>query len=497
MMKQNYAAMVTVMNKAVLWISKLCQFGLGLLSVAGLGLSACTALAPEIKVPAIAPPQWYAPSLPHQGSLENMQNWWAQLQEPILVQWISAAQILSPNIANARAQVFTARANVVTANEALFPTLTAVASTTRQNSAFQSSRIFNSTSFGLQSSWELGIWGDSVEGVRRVNADLQASKAGWHAARVLVAVEVARLFYMQRSCWQQLHIRAEDRDSRKRTLHNLLLLEAAGFRSGADTALAQASMAEGERLYSEQQAVCDNQVKSLVALTGIAEPALRDQIQQIQQSPAPQLPHDLLRVPTIPGQVLVQRPDVYQAQKEWVHAGTNVSLARAALLPSLRLEANFFRNYGGFSLENSFNTWSLGPLQATLPLFNRDGLAAQEKAAYARFEAAGKNYEATLRNAVREVEQALVNLNKVNALRESTTRALDGYNLFFQALEVRYQASLASLLNLEEARRLKIQASIAAAQVYSDQMNAWVSLYQALGGGFDINKSNDEAINAS
>ena len=62
-----------------------------------LALSAC-ALSPPAKVALPAPAQWQAP-LPHNGSLTNLEQWWRQQGDPLLVQLIASAQASSPSIA--------------------------------------------------------------------------------------------------------------------------------------------------------------------------------------------------------------------------------------------------------------------------------------------------------------------------------------------------------------------------------------------------------------
>ena len=282
---------------------------------------------------------------------------------------------------------------------------------------------------------------------------------------------------------------ARDRDSRAVTADNNVISERAGLTAPAVAALARASGAEGAARYRQQEEACERQVKSLAALTAVAEPEVR---QRLASAPDPQVlwrsprMEQLLSVNAVPAEVIRQRPDVYRAQRELVAASDDVGVARAALLPSLSLSGSVLRNrFSGGGTEGSFNTWSIGPISLSFPLVGRSVLRAQTDSAVARYEAAKVAYAGSVRQAVAEVEQALVSLSSLRERVASTDTAVAGYGQSFQATEARYRVGLASLNELEEARRLKLNADSSAVALQQERINAWIQLYVALGGGFD------------
>ena len=105
-------------------------------------------------------------------------------------------------------------------------------------------------------------------------------------------------------------------------------------------------------------------------------------------------------------------------------------------------------------------------------------------AAKARYELAAINYQASARKAVREVEEALVNLDSTAARRDDARTALDGYRTAFVATEERYKNGLASLLELEDARRTRLAGKNAVVSLQRERSAAWVALYRAAGGGW-------------
>ena len=122
-----------------------------------LALGACAVSAPPAQVPATPPVAWQAP-LPHQGSLGNMARWWTQMQDPLLVELVDAAQALSPGIAQAQSRIAQARATQVGSQAALLPSLDAQASASRGFND-QLARLATTSQVGLQASWEVDLFG--------------------------------------------------------------------------------------------------------------------------------------------------------------------------------------------------------------------------------------------------------------------------------------------------------------------------------------------------
>ena len=128
--------------------------------------------------------------------------------------------------------------------------------------------------------------------------------------------------------------------------------------------------------------------------------------------------------------------------------------------------------------------WSLGPLQITWPVLDggrRDRRVDTQRAAY---DEAVLAYRATVAQAVREVEQALVALNSAAQRQADAATAVAGFERALRAATDRHRAGLGSLLELEDARRSALSARLALAELDRDRLWAWVDLYRAYGGGW-------------
>lgn len=456
-------------------------------------LNACALNAPPEKVSVTPQPQWYAPlpkapvvddkaaSLPHHGTLTDLSQWWQQQNDPLLVELIQAAQTVSPTVATAVARIEQSRASRVAAEAALIPKLDASVTSTRTNTQAPLP-LGTTTQAALQPSWEADIFGGNRATSRAALSRLQGAQANWHDARVSVAAEVANRYYSLRTCNKLAIVTEEDATSRAETSRLSDLVSKAGFQAPATAALARASAAEGRGRATQQTALCDLDVKALVALTAIDEPTLR---KKISDEPAPDTSATVLDISSLPAQTLTQRPDVFIAEREVAAASAEVGSAQAQRYPKLSLSGSIgvasFRSGG---VTTNLDTWSVGPVSLSLPLFDGGTRKANVTAAEAQYETAVIAYRSSVRQAVREVEEALVNLQSTAARSETARVSVEGYRASFNGFEALYKNGLANLVDLEEARRLRLASELNAVALERERMSAWIALYRAAGGGW-------------
>lgn len=444
-------------------------------------LAACALPRPPSSVASAAPPRWYAP-LPHGGSVTDLQQWWQQFDDPLLVDLVAAAQAVSPDVATAGRRIAESRANRVAARASLLPSVDASSSLARGNSqvGVPLSTTLQNT---LQTAWEIDLFGGLGARLDAATARLAGAEAGWHEARVAIAAETANTYLDLRTCEQLLAVTRGDATSRAETARLTDLSANAGFTAPAVAAQARASAAEGAVRVTQQRAQCDLTVKALVALTGMAEPALRERLAQPWKQPAGLATATL---PPLPAALLAQRPDVYQAELEVAAASAEVGAARADRFPRLSLSGQI--NNGWIRVDGhttDVQSWSIGPLALTLPIFDAGRLAAAEDAAAARYEEAANLYGARVRQAVREVEEALVSLDSAVSREADARAAMEGYRASFIGAESRYRSGLGSLIEMEDQRRLALNAELSLVNVQRDRLGAWIALYRALGGGWE------------
>jgi NodT family efflux transporter outer membrane factor (OMF) lipoprotein len=466
------------------------------LALAGLPLllAACSVTRPPAAVQAPTPAQWQTPqtALPHGGAVPQLTDWWHQSGDALLVELIDAAQAASPDIASAAARIAEARATRVQAGAAMGPTLDGSLSLSRGNTLSTGSGgisggtaslpTFTNAQAGLQAGWEIDLFGGLAATRDAAGARLSASRAQWHQARVAVAAETANAYFAERACARQLAVSQLDTASRRESARLTALSEKAGFAAPADAALTRASAADAAARLTQQRTQCALQRQALVALTGWELPALAQRL--AAQAGDPSLPA-LQAVDSVPARALAQRPDVYAAELAVAAASADAGAAQAQRYPRLSLAGSISAlHVRGAGTSQTVNSWSIGPLQLSLPIFDGGTRAANAEAARARYDEAVALYRAKVRQGVREVEEALLRLQDTAQRAADADTAVAGYQASFDATQARYDGGLASLFELEDARRTLFAAQTARVALQRERSEAWVSLYRALGGGW-------------
>lgn len=451
-----------------------------------LALPACSSLLPPQPQPAVVASLWLAP-LPHQGSVGELSLWWQQQGDTLLVSLIEAAQRQSPTVAQASTRIEEARANQALANSALLPNFSAQIGSTRGVSQV-GIPVATSSQAAVLASWELDVVGANSAVSKALIAQVEGTQAQWHAARVSVAAEVANAYFSLSSCRQMQALAQGDTLSHQETARLTAINAKAGFVAESVAALARANAADSNSRWTQQSGQCEILTKSLVALTAVPEADLKAQLQKSFEQPKKALPFS---ISSVPAKTITQRPDVYAAERDLVVAAAQVGSAKAQSLPRLSLNGSIGAlRVGTGGIEQDESTWSFGPLTLSLPLFDGGRRVAAVTASESAYQSAIVGYQFKVRNAVREVEEALVNLNSSQARETNSQVASQGYGQSLAATQARFNQGMANLVELEDARRNAFAAHSALLALQMQRNLAWVALYRAVGGGFEPQQSN-------
>ena len=426
-------------------------------------------------------PVWFAP-LPHGGQTDRLAAWWQDFDDPLLARLIDQAQAAHPGLAQAAARIAQARAQAEAASGARWPALDARGGLTRSRSELPPAAGAQTTaSATLDAGWEIDLFGGIAQGARAAQARAQASADQWHDARISLAAEVASTYVGLRACEAVLAVFEQDAASLGQTAELTRQKVKVGFDAPANAALAEASAAEAANRVVAQRAECDVAVKQLVALTVQPEGRLREQMAARRGAlPRPQA----LRVAQVPAALLAQRPDISAAARAVAAASADVGVAQADRYPRLSLSGTIGLGAvraAGQTVDGS--TWSFGP-GLVIPLFDGGRRQAAVDAAQARYDEAVAAYRERTLSAVREVEEALVRLDAAERREADAVRAAQGFAEFFAAAQTQWQVGTGSLLDLEQARRTALSASAGLIQVQRERVAAWITLYKAMGGGW-------------
>jgi len=336
----------------------------------------------------------------------------------------------------------------------------------------------------LQAAWEVDLFGTNKLLLHAAKKQWQASKAGWHEARVSVAAEVGTAYFNQRFCQLQLVTRTQEVTSLTKSLSATEASVGAGFLPASSHHLAVASLANAKLQLNTQQTTCDIGVKELVSLTALTEEEVRRQLASADFIPNVSL--DRFTINALPANIIKQRPDVYNAEAVLINAATEIAKNTAAKYPSISLNGSIgWMWLSGPGFKTDGKVWSLGPLSITLPLYDGGKRQAKLEASEVAYEESAQQYRSTIRNAVKEVEVALVNLHSIKEQQADLNTAVEGYQSALKTTEIKVKAGFANLIELEESRRLALQSQLNRLNVQQASYNAWIALYRAVGGGWD------------
>jgi len=471
------------------------------------GCSAMPPVAVPVAVPVAAPPaQWAAPmpeeaAWPHEGRLGALVQWWSNFGGPDLAAFVEAAQAVSPSISSAAARLVQARTERLATGSALVPQFDVTAGVQRR-SAMPPIPAGGVAQGGLQMSWELDVFGGVRAQRDAAQWRLQSADAAWHEARVSLAADVVLGVLSWRHCQATQGLVDRDAQAASRSAQLYRRLSDAGLQAPEAAAQAEAAAAQVRNLARSQAQRCTSDVKGLVQLTGWTEAQVRQRLATMAAADAgadvgdaaaanvgPRLFARAVRpdgnVLAMPAATLAQRPDVFMAAATVAAAAADMGAQYAARYPRVGLSGSIGRQHTpsvGASI--SLNTWSVGPLSLSLPVFDAGRRAAQEDSARARYDDSVQQHRAVVRRAVREVEEALAGLDTTAQQERDARLALDRARLVLTAVQERQQRGLASALQAEEALRAALGAESAWLDLQRNRIAAWVSLYRAAGGGW-------------
>ncbi|WPO78941.1 TolC family protein [Flavobacterium sp. KACC 22761] len=188
----------------------------------------------------------------------------------------------------------------------------------------------------------------------------------------------------------------------------------------------------------------------------------------------------------IPSQLLMNRPDVKQAELELVAAKLDVKVARAEFYPSLDITAAFgvqaFKPSYLFTLPESLLYSLAGDLAA--PLINRNAIKAEFSSANARQLQALYNYDKTILNAYLEVSNQLSKIDNLQKSYDLKSQQVDALNKSIDVSNDLFKSARVDYFEVLMTQRDALEANLELIDTKKEQLNAAVHVYRDLGGGW-------------
>jgi len=458
---------------------------LGVVLGLGLMLAAC-AVGPDYRRPvqdvgvayAHAPEGQWRQAEPGVVALDP--GWWHLFQDAGLDELMARMPSGNPDIAQAEAQFREARAALDAARAGQFPSVGLSSSVSRAGQGTATGGG-TSTTYGLSGSvsWELDLWGRVRRDIQAAQAGVQASAADLAAMRLSLQSTLAQAYVGVRASRLQDALLARTLDEYARALDMTRNQYAAGVASSADVAAASAQFDQTrvQRIRLGWQR--EQQIHAIAILLGQAPAAFR--LPDGQGLPtAPVVPVG------VPSALLQRRPDVAGAERRVAQANARIGVAQAAWFPDLTLSAEGGFRAGEFAswITAPARFWTLGPALA-LSLFDGGARSAAVESARAAYDAQAALYRKTVLEALREVEDALVQSQSLVTEQAAQDRALDAARETLRQTTNQYAAGLVDYLSVVQAQASALSAEQNALDLRAQRLDATVQLIVALGGGWE------------
>ena len=456
---------------------------LSALSIALLGLASCKAVGPDYVRPTSTLPAQFAQA-DAQATAANMNQWWVLYQDPQLTALIEKAQKNNTDIQFAVARIEEADAMMREVGAALLPSVDLSGSGVRNQ--VTEAGIFpvfganprSTYNIGLNSSVELDFWGKLKRAKEGARASYLGTQYAQETVRWSLASLVANHYLIIRSLDSQWAVNQENLAISDESLALTKRRLAGGVVSVLD--VHQAELVR-ENLLSQAE-----EIKRLRALSQHQLAVLTGELDlTVPQAEMLALPVPPTPPAGLPSSLLEARPDVREAEQAMIAANANIGMAKAALYPSVSLTGSL----GGESVElgdilkSAARIWSLG-LAFNLPIFNSGKLDARVDQATAKQKQALANYTAAVQTAFSEVNDALVNVRQYKAQEAIALTKQDTAKKMLQVAQNRYKAGYSGYSEVLDAQRSHHEATQAFVQSRQNVLTATVSLFKALGGGW-------------
>lgn len=442
-------------------------------------------VGPKVNKTEKTTPSQYRETTAASSDTTDIQKWVDVYQDPALQSLIQTALKQNYDLLTAMAKIDESRAAAGYSKADIYPSLGYAAGASALNLNNQ-----QANDLGIQQrdlyygmgvlSWELDIWGKARHANRSAKAELTASIEAQRAVTSSLVAQVASLYFQLRGLDDRLAI-ARATLSIRREATALITLRFKGgevaeldkFQAETQEAIAAALVPSLERDVKQTE----NAISILLGnLPGEVERGL-----ELRQQSVVNIPSGL------PSQLLSRRPDVRQAEQQWIAQNERIGVAQAARYPSISLTGALgIASNDLSSLTSDGAVWNLaGSITGPIFAFNKNKRRAEIE--MAKTEQARLRYEKTTLTAFGEVEDALIAVNTYAREYEARARQVEAARGATRLSRERYDSGFTNYLEVLDNERTLLDAELQASSALQRQLQATVTLYKALGGGWQVN----------
>ena len=452
-----------------------------LAACSNLGVKPIKDFAPEYVQPELQIPETFRYDLSAEqgaGIQAASLGWKDYFADPRLHQLIDLALKNNTDLRTAALKVEEVRTQYGIQKNDNLPDLGASGSVTRSGRSTNGTSSYN---VGLSTSYELDLWGKIKNANESALQAYFATAAGKDATHLALIASVANAHFQEIYADASMKLAERTLASYQETYRLSKLRHQAGVISNVDLLAQQAQIESAKASYASavrSRELARNALEVLISQplpSNLPKPLAMDKQYKIRNLPA-----------GLSSQVLLNRPDIRQAEFNLKQANANIGVARAQLYPSVSLTGSLGlvnSKLGDFFTSSNSREWSLGIGVSEFSIFDWGAKKANIEVEKLQQQQLVVAYEKAVETAFQEVSDALVSRAAYNSQLQSNAALRQAQNERLRLINLRYKHGIASSLDLLDAQRSSYSADSTVLSTQLNLLQNMADLYKVLGGG--------------
>ena len=418
-------------------------------------------------------PTTYLQDFSKDSSIVNI-PWWKLFKDPVLVDLIDTALVNNKNLKIAIARIEESQAFLDISKADFYPSVNyGTNGSVSYNSS--SSDFTGSITPGINVSYKVDLWGK----IRTLNEialqDYLATEDAYKALTISIISATANAYISLRDLDNRLNISEKTAISFQENLDVMQARFNAGFISEVDLTQSKIQLSEANtaiEVFSRYRRQIENAISVL-----LGSPPL-----QISRGLLLEEQISLPEIPVgFPSELLDRRPDIIEAERK-LHAQTlRIGVAETLKYPSLTLSANM-----GAELINPSLFFADIAAQLLGPIYNGKRIERGIDVEIARTKQLLNNYQNTFIIGLQEVEDAMIGVETYQREYDLRNEQMEMAKIAAHLSWVRYDGGLTSYLEVLNLQTSLFNAELKASEALKQQLSSIINLYDALGGGWQI-----------
>ncbi len=418
-------------------------------------------------------------------------DWWAVFEDPVLSDLLEQCRQKNPDLASAFYRMEQAREAAHMTRAQLYPWANVDGSYSRRGNSSNldtSSRgTFDEWRIGAGLTWDIDLFGRVRSLLRSETANAQALHDLYQNTLLALQVDVANTYFLLRQYKSEIILLERTLKARKEQTE-YVSKRARIVDSDLDL---QRTLQQEHEAAAQLAAVMRNQAIAenyMCYLLGDMPGKLSFKVGELSDK-FPKLPQ------AVPSQLLERRPDVAAAERQVAMANAQIGAATAAFFPTFSVTGN--AGMASSDFENLFNAssfaWGISP-QVYIPLFQAGRLSAQQRVYLVAHKQSLEQYRSTVLKAVREVEDALANVNLVTVEYQKRLAVSEASKKVEELTHKSFELGYIDYFPVSDAQRLSLANEREQLRLKSERLRSAVSLIGSLGGGWSVNEPQHEKV---